>query len=302
MDRVSIIPENKQHWLTLRLQNGTSTEAAALFNKSPYLTYYEMWHRKKDQILIEIEENDFMKWGSRLEPQIAAGVAEDNGWTIRPKKEFISIPSARIAASFDFEIENTAILEIKNVNSLAFKQGWLEDDDGNLEAPIQIELQVQQQMLVSGLTKAYICALVGGNTVKILQRDYDKEIGALIADKWEIFWKSIDDNIPPDPDFEQDAEFLQALYQNVNQGSSLDARGNDQVRELVLEYKRQAEIAKKAESMKQAAKSELLTIIGDNEKVFGDGFKISAGLIGATQIAYERKSYRDFRVFTSKGE
>lgn len=307
MKRDIVIPENKQHWLQLKVQNGTSTEAAALFGKSPYTTYFETWHRKKQQIILEIEESGFMKWGNRLEPQIAAGVAEDNHWPCRKMSEFISIPD-RIGSSFDYCVldennQDRAILEIKNVNNIAFKQGWLLSDDGNaVEAPIHIELQVQQQMLVSGLTKAYIAALVGGNTVHLIERDYDPEVGALIADRWASFWESIDKDIPPDPDFEQDAEYIQSLFQGVRSGTSYDGRGNEHITELIERYKSAADLAKKAEESKQAAKAELLTIIGDHEKAFGDGWKISAGLIAESKISYTRKSYRDFRIYLNNKE
>ena len=66
---------DKEHWLALRSVDVTSTEVSALFGANQYLTKYELWHRKKAGKVVKIEENNFMKWGTRLQDSIAAGIA-----------------------------------------------------------------------------------------------------------------------------------------------------------------------------------------------------------------------------------
>ena len=75
----TIIPEDNKHWLQLRTRDVTSTEVSALFGLNPWMTEFELWHNKKSQAVIEIEDNERMKWGRRLEDPIAQGVAEDTG-------------------------------------------------------------------------------------------------------------------------------------------------------------------------------------------------------------------------------
>ena len=50
--------------------------------------------------------------------------------------------------------------------------------------------------------------------------------------------------------------------------------------------------------LKDAAKAEILMIIGDAEKaVVRGGFKISAGMVAEAEIpAYTRKAYRNIRI------
>jgi putative phage-type endonuclease len=174
-------PESEDHWLALRTQDITSTEISALFNLSPYSTYFELWHRKKEAVVVRLEENERMKWGSRLESAIAEGIAEDHGWIVRRMDEYIRDKDMRIGASFDFSIEEwkvgtatpeyeKGLLEIKNVDSLVFRDGWTQDEDGDLEAPAHIELQVQQQLLLTGRPVVHIGALVGGNKVQMIER------------------------------------------------------------------------------------------------------------------------------------
>src|SRR3990167_4888783 len=187
-----ITPKSKGEWLELRTKDITSTEIGALFGFSPYLTAFELWHRKKEGLVVSIDENERMKWGTRLQDSIANGIAQDNVWKVRRMDEYIRIPSLKIGSSFDFSIEceTNGLLEIKNVDSLAFKDGWLVDGD-NIEAPPHIELQGQHQLLVSGRQYAYIGALVGGNTVKLIRRQVDEAIHAKIKTAAADFWKSI---------------------------------------------------------------------------------------------------------------
>jgi putative phage-type endonuclease len=299
MERLTLTPKDKTDWLKMRAEDLTSTDMAAVFNLSPYSTLFETWHRKKDKTIIELEENERMAWGNRLEAAIAHGVAEDNGWQVEPMKNYMRLPEHRIGSSFDFAIGKDGILEIKNVDSLAYKNSWIENEDGTIDAPNHIELQAQTQLLVSGRKYAYIAALVGGNTVKLIHREPDLGIHAAIIKKAKEFWESIDNNKEPRPDFERDFETIRALYNRADKGKIMDA--NDRITELSEEYRVWSGQAKKVDTKLDAIKGELLTLIGENEKVIGGNFTISAGIVAESQVSYTRKSYRNLRLFFKKG-
>lgn len=309
--RKIIIPKSKGHWLEMRQMDLTSTEVSALFDLSPYSTKFELWHRKKSNTQSDFKGSERTVWGERLEPAIAKGIAVDNGWTVIPKKEYIRIEEARAGSSFDFAVlekhENEtltekALLEIKNVDSLIFKENWLIENGEVIEAPPHIELQVQHQMWVSGIRKAYIGALVGGNKLTLLEREWDDEIISQIKTKVSQFWESIDNNEEPQPDFTKDADFVAKLYSHSEPGTVGTA--DEKIQELAALYSEVAAEERDAASRKKAIKAELLTRIGDKEKVLGDGFTISAGMVGPTMVeAYERKGFRNFRVtFRKKKE
>ena len=291
------MPSSQEQWLEMRTNVVTSTEVSALFNLSPYMTSFELWHQKKSGQIPEFKESDRMKWGSRLESAIAKGVADDNGWKVSPLKSFCEVDDLRLGSSFDFKVGSPgieAILEIKNVDSLIFKEGWTKDDDGNIEAPHHIELQVQHQMLVSGINKAYIAALVGGNEVRLLKRDADENIQKAILDKVAGFWKTIDNNEAPEPDFERDAAVIMKLNQYAEPGKIMEPV--NEIDSLALEYKEHSDIMKAAEKKRDAVKAHLITLIGDHEKCKGDSYTISAGVVGEAQVSYTRKAYRNFRI------
>lgn len=285
----------REAWLAARSIDVTSTEVGALFGVSPYLTHFELWHRKKSGALVEIEETERMKWGVRLESAIANGIAEDQGWVIRPMKEYMRLPELRMGSSFDFEINGTGILEIKNVDSLAFKQGWGDDDTD--EIPLHIEIQVQHQLAVSGKDFSYVGVLVGGNRVVLVKRDPNPDIITGIKRQVGEFWRSIEAGTPPEPDFKRDAAFIAKLYRYAEPGKVLDASDNKEIAQLCADYKSLSDHMKILETKKDEIKARLLMAIGDTEKVIGPDWTVSAGVVGPTLVpAHERKGYRSFRI------
>ena len=298
-----ILPENREHWLDLRTKDITSTDVAALFGFSPYATAFELWHRKKNQVNVEIDENERMKWGIRLQDAVATGIAEDNHWEVRRMDEYIREDTLRIGSSFDFSIEETekpratrGLLEIKNVDSLIFKQKWEEDESGQLEAPLHIEIQVQHQLLISERSFAYLGVLVGGNKLVLLERHRNENIINAIKNKVAKFWESIEANQPPEPNLAQDASFLCSLYNYAEVGKIVDISENSGLLEKATEYRQLGEQTKIADAKRKEIKAELLGIISDAEKALGNGFTISAGLVGPAHIEYDREGYRMFRI------
>lgn len=305
LTRVSEVPRDEAHWLELRSLDLTSTSVAALFGLSPYITEFELFHRFRDKTS-GFEANERTRWGDRLEAAIAAGVAEDNAWAVRPMKEYIRIPEARIGSSFDFAIEGTAgfpasgILEIKNVDGLQFRDKWIVDGS-DIEAPPHIELQVQHQMLVSGRTFAYIAALIGGNHIALLKREPNEKVIRAIKLKVAEFFNRIDTNHPPSPDFARDSDFISELYLQSTEGKVLDATTDGEIAMLAREYQIWQKTGADAETQKKAIKAHVLTKIGDHAKVLGDGFSISAGTTRETVVeSFTKAPYRNFRVYWKK--
>lgn len=291
-------PKNEQDWLDMRKQDVTSTEVAALFGCSPYITAFELWHRKKDNRSVVLEQNERMKWGNRLQDAIAAGIAEDEGWEIRRMTEYIHDTDLRLGASFDFEytIESfSGILEIKNVDGLAFRDGWLVEGE-NVEAPPHIEIQVQTQLALSEKKHSRIGALIGGNRIVVIEREPDQAVIHQIKERVKKFWESIAANRPPTPDFARDAAFISKLYGYAQPGSVISAEGNQHILSLALQYREAGAKEKAAKTAKDAAKAEILTMIGPAEKVIGDGFSISAGMVGPKHVEYDAEGYRNWRV------
>lgn len=201
MERVIIPYTTEEAWLEERKKWLTSSDVPCLFNAG-YQSYEELVECKRSCISKSIPQTEEMSWGLALEPAVAGKFAKDNGWDIRKKSEFITIPSLRIASSFDYEISYETeddkgegylareLLEIKVVSEWKYKKDWI-TDGFEIESTPYVELQLQNELLVSGLKVGYIGALIGGNKGVLLRREANKKVQDEILRRAERFWKEV---------------------------------------------------------------------------------------------------------------
>jgi putative phage-type endonuclease len=306
--------ENQHQWLTERAKDVTSTEVSALFGLSPYLTEFELFHQKRDAVVVKLEPNERMKWGNRLESAIAQGAAEDMGWNIAKLNVYMRDQAARIGSSFDFEIKSSAngpgILEVKNVDWVQYQKNWIDDGAGNIEAPEHIELQVQHQMEVAGYEWCAIVALVGGNEQKIVLRNRDRDIGKSIREKSGEFWNRVLQNQAPSADYTRDAEYIiKQLRRDSIEG--LVAEADAELEDMIKQFEFVRKEASDLEKIKEQRRAEILDRIGHASKVitrFGSlstgqvkgrsGTLITPEMVGTVIGATE--GYRSFRFYPKK--
>lgn len=313
-----ITPRDQAHWLELRRSDVTSTESACLFGASPYMTKFELWHRKRDpeSWADSFTSNARMQWGNRLEAAIAQGIAADNGWEIAPMKDYMRLPKERIGASFDFLITSLpepALLEIKNVDALAFRDGWQVAEEDDPAPPTHIEIQVQHQQLVSGIRRTYIGALVGGNRTVVIQRDSDDQVQRAIRSRIAEFWRSVENNECPPAVMPEDAAAVILMNQHAEPGKLLDATSDRTLEVFVGEYRAACRDEDVAKERKEIAKAGILAHIGDAEKVLVPGGSLSCGVVSdspGTLVTTEmvgtyvgaRKGYRRMQFFAKKSK
>lgn len=310
--------DTESEWLAMRAQDITSTESAALFGASPYLTKFELFHQKQGTLEPSFSANERMRWGNRLESAIALGIAEDNGWEIEPLKSYWRIPDKRIGSSFDYVITSLgepAHLEIKNVDSLAYRDGWIVgDEEEEPQAPVQIELQVQHQMLVSGFKRAYIGALIGGNRVALLERQADAEVHAAILKRCAAFWDDIAAGRVPSASYPEDAECVRRIHSHAEPGKILTALTDEHadLHMLIRRYHEAQRAEKLADEDKKTAAAQILEMIGDHEKVLTPFGSVSAGVVAdnpGTEVTQEmvgtfigaRRGFRAMRFYPKRG-
>lgn len=306
-------PKDRDEWLKLRLHDVTASEVASLFGTG-YMSEYELWHIKSGHVNANFD-SERMRWGRRLEKAIAEGICEDEGLTIQQRPvQYFQNTDTRMGATPDFFVDHptkgTGLLQIKNVDSLIFKQKWTKPPDGG-EAPDFIEMQVQQEMLLTGCTWALIGVLVGGNKAYVYHREFYPQVAKGLEKRVAQFWQSVVDKKEPKADFLKDGDFIIEMYSAVQGGKSIDLSGDERFETLLRGYKDFSEKAKEAEDMKQSYKAEILTIIGDAENVLSSAGKVSAKEVKGTpgtlitpemvgQMYGARSGYRSFRVTMNK--
>lgn len=304
---------DKQSWLQARLQDVTSTEVSALYDLSPYRTEFDLYQEKRNQTIVEISDNERMRWGRNLESAIAHGVAENMGWDISKFDVYMRNKETRLGSSFDYKIhsieDGDGILEIKNVDAVAYRQNW-KDDGVNIEGPEHIELQIQHQMEVANLDWTALVCLVGGNTQKIIYRDRDRQIGKDLTEKVKAFWNRVDAGTPPKIDYLRDAEYIIKKLRNQADAGIVLAADED-MDKLVDEYDTVSREYYSLGKTRDAIKAQILDLSQNASKIISANGTISCGMSKESkgklitqdmvgQYVNPRKSYRMFRFNSPK--
>ena len=223
-------------------------------------------------------------------------------------------PETRMGSSFDYKIvseEEPMILEIKNVDGLAYRKNWIEHDEYTIEPPEHIGLQLQHQLEITGYNVGYIVALVGGNTMKVVRSERDPRIGKLLRGKVENFWERIKLGVPPDVDYTRDAQYIMKnLCNQADAGLVLTA--DEDMDKLIDDYNAVNREYVSIGKMRDQIKAQILERSNNASKIVSVNGTISCGMSKESKgklITQEmvgtyqnpRKGYRMFRFNQPKG-
>lgn len=209
-------------WLELRRQGIGSSDAPAIAGFDRWRSPYAVWVSKIEPAYDD-GGSDATEWGNRLEEAVAQKFADDTGLAVvRPSFMYRHSDHHWMLASPDrfvnnYETGEVGLLEIKTTGShLA--------DDWSDGPPAKVRVQVQHQLAVTGLTRAWIAVLIGGRDYRPfeLARD-DDDIAAIIAVEHAFWHDHVLSKIPPPIDgTESTSDAIRALYERVQPGVETD--------------------------------------------------------------------------------
>lgn len=187
---------SKAKWLAARRLGLGASDAAAVLGLSPWSTPYTVYADKTADEAPKELSTEAIFWGHQLEDPIARATSkkyphlgklapspgllrDDTHPHILATLDRLLVPRRRPDA------DPVAVLECKNVGLFMYREHWL---DG--VPPVYYQLQVQQQLFVTGLDHGYITALVGGNYLPepyLIERDDDaiRMVAEYTAEWWE---------------------------------------------------------------------------------------------------------------------
>jgi putative phage-type endonuclease len=277
-----IIPvKSPTDWHNIRARHVGGSEVAALFNKSPYTTRFTLWHTKQGDIPPEnLDDNERVQAGTFLEPSIAAWAAKKWDMPLERFEGYAQHETVKgMGCTPDYVTpDGKTLAQIKNVDSLAFSRSddWSATGDELTSAPLHILLQCQHELACTGADVNWLIVCVGGNRLyRMAIRQRPKTIAKLEAEV-AVFWASIRANEAPPADFSLDAETINILWGDAAKNRTIRLDGNNRAHELCAEYEAADALAKDAQARKDAAKAELLTLIGTAEIAFIGDYKINA--------------------------
>lgn len=280
-----------------------ASEVAALFGVSPWLTHFELWHRKNGTISTpDFGGNERIEWGIRLEPAIIAAACERYGY--RPLETPKRLENGQgLGGHPDAMVmcprRGRGILEVKTADWLVAKK-WGD------EPPTNYLLQNQTYQGLANVSWGDVIVLVGGNELRRFEYDFRPVIYTDIEARVRAFWKSVRDGQPPAPDYSRDGDAI-AEWLGDPTDEVADLRGDIAADNLASEFLSAKAQAKAATERADAIKAELLCKIGTAGSVLLETHRIGANQTKGTadreitadmigEIIKGRKGYRRFDI------
>jgi len=204
---------SRADWLAARRHGITATKIAAVAGVHPWLSAIEVYDDMVG-IAADVEENTAMRAGTWLEPFICREWAADTGRAIARAGLFAHPVLPWMMATPDRLVlkpgRTSWFGKWANVDSLleaktALGWGALAWSD---EVPTHVQMQVQWQLAVTGLDRAWVVALAGPQ-IKPFAVERDDELIADLTDIGEAFLADVKRKVPPTPDgTERTARYL----------------------------------------------------------------------------------------------
>jgi predicted phage-related endonuclease len=276
-----------------------ASECAALFDCSPYLTRFELWHRRKGNIdSPDLSGVERVEWGLRLEPAIIAAAADRWGYQLEETPRRLS--NGRGLGGHPDQLatdeRGPGIIEIKTADWLVFKQ-W------GSEPPEHYLLQAIAYAGLAGRGWCDIVVLVGGNRLERFCYDFRPKIYAEIERRVEAFWQSIEANDPPPADYTRDLDTIADLYRDGTD-ETVDLTADNLAHEAAAAFLFAKEARLEAEKKEDAAKAELMDKMGAASVATLNGFLVRATTVAAVpervaepgEIIKGRRAYRRLTV------
>lgn len=260
---------NREQWLAMRKNSIGGSEIAAVLGMNRWKTPFQVWAEKTGRIESSVQQSESMYWGIVMESVLREEFAKRTGYAVKEAHYiFASIDNPFMTANIDGYVDlgngEYAVLEIKTAGNYA-------ESDWNDGCPIEYYLQVQHYLYITGMFKAFIAVLIGGNQFKYIEVDRDEDTIKTIVCCAKQFWNLVQTDTPPAVT-DKDNALLAMLYP---QSKAVTVKMPDEYKEVLKQYtetKQAIEVAKKA---KEAAEAKLKEFMKEADTAVIDGYKIS---------------------------
>jgi predicted phage-related endonuclease len=258
-----------------------ASEVAALFDASPWLTKFELWHRKQgniatpdfDVITDGVPENERIYWGVRLEAAIIEAAKERYGYVDRDQ-----LPRLTNGKGLGGHPDRRVICPERGPGTLEVKMvDWLERKKWGDEPPLHYLLQSQSYQGLDHVQWGDVLVLVGGNKLERFQYDFRPKVYADIEARVAEFWRTIEAGKPPKADYSRDGDTIAAVIGEPTD-TLIDLSRHNRAGILACEFLDAKARAKAADLEAEATKAELLEIIGEAGAAKLEGYRIGCGM------------------------
>lgn len=253
---------SSEDWLKLRRNSIGGSDAGAILGFNKYESPYSLYCKKvyPETFEEDLSDNEAIHFGNVLEDVVAKEFSERTGKKVRKHNkmmyheeyDFMSANVDRVV------IGEKALLECKTANQ--YKES--EWKDGNV--PASYMAQCYHYLAVTGLEKAYIAVLIGGQKFVWTEIERDDEvINEIIESEKEFWFNHVMKQIPPETDdTEATSKALNELW-GVTNGNvlTIDEEQNARFKAMISIDKQIKELEKE----KRGHQNKLKELLGDNE-------------------------------------
>ena len=265
---------SREEWLRYRTKGIGGSDVGIIAGISPFKSVHQLWLEKTGQVEAEEGDSEYAHFGTLLEPIVRKEFTERTGIKVRQKHMLLqSEEYPFMLADLDGVIKENgelAIFEAKTASAYK-KEVW------EHEVPAPYILQTQHYMAVTGAQKAYVAALVGGNSFFYHAVERDNEmIGKIIAME-KYFWEThVKGGVEPVPDgSEATTEYFNVKFSKSN---GREVILPEEALPVCEEYERLSGQLKELEKAKNAAANQLKNYLKEAE----------AGTVGDRRITWKQ--------------
>lgn len=255
---MSIATPTRETWLQERAAVIGASETASILGVG-YESAAAVWARKIGREVSK-EQTEAMRIGLVLQPAIIElarqdlnlPIVEEPAWTLRRHPEL-----PYVGASLDGYIPAVRDIPIdtKNVDRIHAPE-WRD------APPMRYQIQLQQQMLITGADHGYLFALIGGNKTAWHRVERNEHFIGKMLLMLQWFWDRVQTRqMPPNHDAIDQASILAALYPR-DSGTAIKL-GDDALR-IVEQREFVAEQLKELKETEEAHKNALRLMLGDH--------------------------------------
>lgn len=253
---------NREQWLMERRKGICGSDASVVLGINPYRSILHLWNDKTGQIPIEENGNQYTYFGNVLEPVVKKEFTKRTGLKVRVKNAILQNEEypfmlADLDGIVKDENGDLAVFEAKTAS--AYKEEiWKKG------VPEEYIAQIQHYLCVTGFKKAYVCALVGGNSFYCHEVYRDEEYIKDLVEREKAFWECVQNGSMPLIDGSK------ATVEYINQAYPVDNKKDLELpfgaEKLISNYLDVEETIKTLTTQKNMIANQLKDIMKENEK------------------------------------
>ena len=268
----------REDWLAVRNTGIGGSDAGVILGLNPYKSPWQLWLEKTGQTEPDdLSMNEYVYWGTKQEPLVAERFFEETGKRVQRRGTLRSRTHPWMLANVDRMIVGEEVgLEIKTANAFAGKD-WADD-----ELPDSYYAQCLHYMAVTGYTKWYIAALIGGNHYVQKEIPRNEEDIRLLIRKEKEFWELVETKTPPPVDgSESCAAALRVKWDREETGLTIDLP--EDAAAIIEDIEESKRIIDTEKARQQLAKNRLMEMMGAAE----------TGIIGDHKVTWKTQAGRE---------